>query len=405
MSSTSASTRGGGVEEPPSVPTPAPTGAGVRERVLGRIAGPTPGPSLICVASLHGNEPAGVLALEKVLPEVERRADELRGEVIGLVGNIGALAARRRFLDRDLNRAWTPDRLDRLRARDEAAATREDTEQLALLRQIDAAISRARGPVVLLDLHTTSGRGGAFSTVADRLVNRRLALALPVPLILGLEEQLDGTLTDWFDSMGHVAIGFESGQHDEAESADRAEAAIWLALVTVGLLGRDSAPEALVGAQRLRNEFAHLPEVLEVRYRHPVTEEDRFSMGEGYENFQDIREGQVLAEDARGPVRAPQTGRILMPLYQEQGEDGFFVVREFSSAWLRLSEYMRRIRLDRIVHWFPGISKSRDRSDALYVNRRVARWYALELLHLLGYRKHREGGRRLIVVRRPPSGG
>ena len=377
----------------------------IHARELGTVRGPAPGPTLICVAALHGNEPAGVLGLQRVLPALAARRDRVRGELVALVGNVGALSEARRFLDRDLNRAWSARRLDELRRATSPFPVHEDGEQAALLREIESAVERARGPVVLLDMHTTSGYGGAFTTVSDRLPTRSLALAIPVPLILGLEEQLDGTLTDWFDAQGHVALGFESGQHDEPAAAGRAEAAIWLTLVSVGVVAEDDVPEAAPARAALSREYAHLPRVMEVRHRHPVEPEDGFRMGEGYENFQIIRAGEVLAEDGQGPVRAPEGGRILMPLYQIQGEDGFFVVRAFRPMWLKLSAWMRNVRLDRIVHWLPGITRSRDRPDALLVNRRVARWYALELLHLLGYRKHREGGRRLIVVRRSaPSG-
>lgn len=405
-------------DDPPS--QVAPSGSGVvtgthsasRDRVLGRVRGPGHGPTLICVAGLHGNEPAGVLALERVLPVLAERQSGLSGEFVALLGNRSALAASRRFMDRDLNRAWTPERLDALREFGAGSAdyigqraAHEDREQVELLHAIEEAVSLARGPVILIDFHTTSGFGGAFSTVSDRLSNRQLALHFPVPLILGLEEQLDGTLTDWFDGLGHTAIGFESGQHDEPQAVDRATSALWLAVVALGLLPPEMAPEADVARRDLEREYAHLPDVLEVRYRHEITEADGFVMGAGYDNFQPVRDDEILGEDIRGPVRAPEAGRILMPLYQAQGEDGFFIVRAFNPAWLWISERMRRARLDRLVHWLPGISRSRQRPDSLLVNRHVARWYALELLHLLGYRKHREGGSRLIVVKRTPRAG
>ena len=104
-------------------------------------------------------------------------------------------------------------------------------------------------------------------------------------------------------------------------------------------------------------------------------------------------------------VRAPEGGRVLMPLYQEQGEDGFYVVREFEPFWLRVSEVLRRIRAGRFAHWLPGVRKHPDREHVLIVNRKVARWYALEILHLLGYRKQRVRGDVLIVHGHPHETG
>ncbi len=40
----------------------------------------------------------------------------------------------------------------------------EDHEQIELLTALDEAVASARGPVYVLDIHTTSGGGGAFTT-------------------------------------------------------------------------------------------------------------------------------------------------------------------------------------------------------------------------------------------------
>ncbi len=368
-------------------------------RVLGAIEGDRPGPMLICVAGVHGNEPAGVDAMGRLLAELRESGTSLRGDLVALAGNRRALAEGRRFVSRDLNRAWTPVRVRALRNGAQSNPSAEDLEQAELLREMERWMARARGPVTILDLHTTSGHGGVFSTIGDRLPNRRLGLAIPAPLVLGLEEQVDGTMTEFLDHGGLVTLSFESGQHEEPEAVDRAEAAVWIVLEQVGMV-EASAPQAEAARRRFEEEFRHLPRVLEVRYRHPIEPEHEFRMLDGYRSFQPVREGEVVGRDRNGPVSSPQDGRILMPLYQEQGEDGFFVVREFKPFWLGVSERMRRWNLERYVHLLPGISRMGRGPEALHVNRRVARWYALELLHLLGYRKHREGEKRLVVVRR-----
>ena len=48
----------------------------------------------------------------------------------------------------------------------------------------------------------------------------------------------------------------------------------------------------------------------------------------GFEGFQKITAGQLLAYDDGVEVRAPMDGRILMPLYQQKGNEGFFIVDE-----------------------------------------------------------------------------
>ena len=61
-------------------------------RILGDVGSATDGPTLIVVGGLHGNEPAGVGALQRVFARL--RADDClpRGRLVGLSGNRAALA-------------------------------------------------------------------------------------------------------------------------------------------------------------------------------------------------------------------------------------------------------------------------------------------------------------------------
>ncbi|RMH21240.1 MAG: aspartoacylase, partial [Gemmatimonadetes bacterium] len=245
-----------------------------------------------------------------------------------------------------------------------------------------------------------SGPGGLFTTVSDTLANRAFALALPVPLIVGLEELVDGTLLEYLGRRRWTAAVFEGGQHEEPEAVERHEAALWMALAKAGVIEADE-PRVHEARARLAEAARGLPPALEMRYRHPVSPGDGFRMLPGFRNFQPVRRGEVLAEDRNGPVRAPESGLVLMPLYQEQGQDGFFLVRPFTTFWLGVSRLLRLLRVQNVVHWLPGVRRHPTLPGALVVNRRVARWFALELLHLLGYRRHLDEGDRLVVIRRP----
>jgi hypothetical protein len=146
-----------------------------------------------------------------------------------------------------------------------------------------------------------------------------------------------------------------------------------------------------------------LPRVTEVVYRHPVAAGDGFAMAPGFLGFDPVRAGQAVARDRGGPVTTPRRGRLLMPLYQSQGEDGYFLVRAVHPAWLRLSAALRRLRLERWLHLLPGVRRHPERPGAFVVDRKVARWLALEVFHLLGFRRH-GAGRELVVSRRADPG-
>jgi hypothetical protein len=89
-----------------------------------------------------------------------------------------------------------------------------------------------------------------------------------------------------------------------------------------------------------------------------------------------------------------------MPLYQKQGDDGFFIVTKVRSFWLWLSALLRYARAGRIAHWLPGVSRVEGERHRVRVRRAIARWYSLELLHLLGFRRLAEEGDMLLMERR-----
>lgn len=360
------------------------------ERILGDVAGPEPGPLLIAVAGLHGNEPAGVHALRRVFTRLD--PGRLRGRFVGIAGNLGALARRVRFDQVDLNRAWTAERLERLSSADPKTLGHEDREQRELMDALQERFADHPGPVYCIDLHTISASGAPFATLADTLRNRTFARHFPVPKLLGIEEQIDGSLLEWLGGFGFVTLGFEGGRHDAPESIDRHEAIAWLALEAAGLLDRAQIPDRRLWTDRLRQACKGTPSFVEVRLRHPVRPEDGFQMEPGWSHLQRVRAGTVLAHDVRGPVVASEGGYVLLPLYQGQGEDGFFLGRAVHPVWLGVSRILRASGLPSLAHWLPGVRRKADDPSTLVVDGRVARWESAGIFHLLGYRRMRQRG-------------
>ena len=63
-----------------------------RERFIGTWRGVDPGPTLICVAALHGDEPAGVLALDRIFRAFEERKPRIKGDLVGIRVDDGTAA-------------------------------------------------------------------------------------------------------------------------------------------------------------------------------------------------------------------------------------------------------------------------------------------------------------------------
>ncbi len=381
-------------------PPALPPAAGLRtERRIGERIDDPAGPRLVCVAGIHGNEPAGVKALARVFAALQETHLPLHGGLVAFAGNLAALASNRRYLERDLNRLWSEARLERLRAGG-APESAEERELVELERAVAAELAAAPGKVYLLDLHTTSGGGPAFAVLDDALPNRRFALGFPVPLVLGLEEELAGTMVFHWTARGVTCVAFESGQHVDPASVDRAEAAIWLALAATHLLAPELAPRAEAARRLLRDNRGASPHLVEVIYRHRIGPADLFRMNPGYKSFDAVTRGQALAIDASGTVSSPESGRLLMPLYQPQGEDGFFLTKRVARFWFELSATFRRLGVDRLLPHLPGIHRHPEMPDALVVNRIVARWAVREVFHLLGYKRIEKKRWRVVYRRR-----
>jgi succinylglutamate desuccinylase len=68
-----------------------------------------------------------------------------------------------------------------------------------------------------------------------------------------------------------------------------------------------------------------VPNLLDIVYRHGIGPEDDFRMRPGWRNLMPVAMLTPVADDRHGPVRSPLAGWMVMPLYQGQGADGFFI--------------------------------------------------------------------------------
>jgi succinylglutamate desuccinylase len=220
-----------------------------------------------------------------------------------------------------------------------------------------------------------------------------------VTIVLGLEEQIEGTLLEYINNLGAVTMGFEAGQHEATTSIDHHEAVIWNATVATGNLRREDVTE-LDHLQSLLKLAGGGRRVVEVRHRRVISDADEFQMEPGFTNFQPVRRGQVLARDRMGEIRARETGLILLPLYQKLGDDGFFLGREVKRFWLNLSALLRKLKVGHYIHVLPGVRRDSLDENVLIINTRIAQILPLQILHLLGFRRRRWIDKYLVVSRR-----
>ncbi|MEP4534747.1 MAG: succinylglutamate desuccinylase/aspartoacylase family protein [Cyclobacteriaceae bacterium] len=369
------------------------------ERIIGRIDGSEKGPCLVFFGGIHGNEPSGVLALRKVLDELRSSSMPLKGSMICIAGNLWALKHGKRFHTADLNRVWTKERIAALEANNPDGDTEDEKQQRALYDLVRGILKDEKGPFYFFDLHTTSAATKPFITVNDSLLNRRFTRMYPVPLILGIEEYLSGPLLSYINELGYVSFGFEAGQHDAPESIENHKMFIYLSLVFSGVIQKPQMPIDQFTSS-LSDRCGGDRAFYEIYENHKIHPEERFTMEPGYSNFQKLSQGELIARSDGNEIRPKQHTTLFMPLYQSQGDDGYFLIRKTPVFFLWLSALLRRTKIDRLFPWLPGVSWASAEREEMTVNLKVARLIARQVFHLFGYRSRQYGKTHLVVTSR-----
>jgi len=306
------------------------------KRLIGRYTGEEKGPLLIVFGGMHGNEPAGVKALKtmfdmlKVEPLTNPKFN-YKGRIVGMRGNLRAMSINERYIERDLNRQFTEANIQRIENTPESELDSEDKEVKEILAFVDAEIADyPTDKIVFLDIHTTTAFGGIFGISTDEEESLRIAVELHAPVITGMMNGIKGTSLHHFCKKNYgehaVAVVFEAGQHDELISVNRAIAAITNCMRTIGSVQGEHVENR--HDEMLIEYSKNLPKVAKLISVHRINPGDDFKMTPNYKNFDSVKKGDILATDKNGVIKSDVDGMILMPLYQKQGEDGFFLIRE-----------------------------------------------------------------------------
>ena len=355
------------------------------QRFLGTIKGSSNSPSVIIIGGIHGNESAGVFALHKVIKEIEEQEINFKGNFYAISGNLNSLQKNVRYDDIDLNRIWTHEDIDYFKVSGSKFNTEID-EQIAIYDIIKEILSKDKGPFYFIDLHTTSSETKPFITISDSLNNRKFSSGFSLPIVLGIEEFLDGPLLTYINEFGHVALGFEGGQHEDPKSIDNCEAFIWLSLFKSGCISKKEIKN-LSFYEHILSEYTEMTDFYEIDYRYLLQKSEDFNMLSGFKNFEEIHKNQVLALSNNKEIKATMDGLIFMPLYQDQGKEGFFIITKISKFWLRISTVVRRLKLHNFLRLLPGIKKDKLNDHTLIVDPKTAKFLTTEIFHLFGYRK------------------
>jgi succinylglutamate desuccinylase len=306
-----------------------------KNRVITELPGNGSGVAVAFCAGLHGNEPSGVLALKQVFDYINDKNVPVNGKLIAFIGNRNALHRKCRYCQQDLNRMWTIENIHKLHNSgfDKHELNPEAIEMIEIDELLQEFLDSLNGQDrFFVDLHTTSAPSIPFAAIDKLPQSYKFALQLPIPFVSNLDDFLKGTLMHYLDHIKFKAIVFEAGMHDDPASVQKHEAIIWLVLGMSGAIDEKYIPNYKGCFTLLQGLSEHPHKVFNILYRHNVEDNSKFEMLPGFINFQAVEKGMVLATENGQPVVAPNSGNIFMPLYQNQGADGFFIIERVDES-------------------------------------------------------------------------
>ena len=291
-------------------------------RIIGEYDSGKEGPLLFITAGVHGNEPSGIVALQKIFKILQNEKPLIKGKVVGVAGNKKALKHGVRFIDEDLNRTWKEANIASGKI-----DSHEKKEMFEIIEVLEKFPKENFSKRYFLDCHTTSAASEPYISVQDVNDNDVWAHEFPTYIIRGFSDIVLGCIDHYESRIGITGFVFEGGQHEQKISEKNHEGMIWLALhyacgLDLETLKNYPEPAKMLEAKRKERK------TFEIKYRFGLDESDNFKMETGYANFQKIKKKELLAHLNGKPVYSEWDAYIFMPLYQSQGNDGFFVVEE-----------------------------------------------------------------------------
>ncbi|WP_025916984.1 succinylglutamate desuccinylase [Herminiimonas sp. CN] len=274
-----------------------------------QIASPIPQPGRMAVllsVGIHGDETGPIEMLASLMSELAAAPQQLAVDLLLVVGNPGAIAQQRRFIEADLNRLFAAGR-GALRAVAEAA--RAD----AIMGATAGFFARTDAPKWHLDLHTAirPSRYPTFAIVPDviadagkRVLHHWLAHA-------GIEAE--------------VVSPHSAGTYSAYSAQQCAAISATLELGQVGRLGQNDAsllaqPQAALAALlRAQQQVLAASDTVRLPQRFRVTQEiikrsDAFRMAcdRNTCNFTPMQQGQLIASDGATEYRVRQAQEYIL---------------------------------------------------------------------------------------------
>jgi predicted deacylase len=263
--------------------------------------GSQPGPRLLILGAVHGNEKCGTVAINRVIEEIKKGAlTIIKGEVTFVpICNPRAYEKDIRFTERNLNRYMVP-------------CDEPDTYEATLGNELCPLLAACD---VLLDIHSYTIGGAPFVFVggaSERETEFGSSLGAEA-ILTGWEEAYVRTgrlqesksenegvgTTEYARRKGAIAVTIECGQHKAPEAPEIAYRAIYNAFSFFKLIDR-AVPQA--APTRL------------ITVTHVYYHDDDGELSKDWKHLEPVKKGELLAHRLNGAaIHALEDGVMIMP--------------------------------------------------------------------------------------------
>ena len=271
--------------------------------------GQDPGQTVSIFAGTHGDEIGGVIALRKLIKDIEEGVLVIqRGQLHVAFANPAAIVLGKRFVELNLNRAFFPHLIgtevpEHLRSSYER---RRALELQILLDESDA----------LLDLHSTTSEGTPFIICEPHSFD--IARQFPFRFISsGWDTMHPGSSDGYMNQYHKIGICVECGQHFDQLTSVKARASIEIFLKAMGLID-----ETIYGPSQSSRRH------IRIRAKYVVKRLFRLENTD-WPDFPNIEPGTILGYDGGEAVIVNEPSILFFPKDEvKAGEEAFLLGEE-----------------------------------------------------------------------------
>jgi uncharacterized protein len=266
--------------------------------IVTKLEGAEPGPTVVVMAGVHGNEVGGVRALE----EARERMSMGRGVVYWVLANPGAIELDVRGVDGNLNRMFRPE--------SELSSWERSSYERVLARELMPYLDECDA---MLDLHSVYTSPATPFVICEEN-GYEIARKMPFEVVSsGWDPIHPGSTDGYVNNQGKIGMCVECGQHDEPGTKERALETIEVFLTGMGNIEAAEPLPDVKGQKLVRPEYIY-------RCKNDFIPKKTFP------DFTPVKEGEVLGTDGGKIVKAPFTGLIIFVVDCDHAGQEAFVI-------------------------------------------------------------------------------